>query len=161
LTKALSGDSAELEKLTAKRQHQILLIDGGQKQLKLSKAHNQTKQVEENVLRLRVAQAEKALAREGDKVYSLEKQKLELDTVSSSTFQYNIINDTCCSVSNSEYLLFADDLKIYRSIDNVCDYKYLHSDIDSFQSWCSENGSIFNVGKTTIISFAHELLVLT
>jgi hypothetical protein len=95
LTKALSEDLAELEKLTGKRQDQILLTDGGQKQLKLSKADNQAKQVEENILRLRVAQAEKAIAHEGDKVYSLEKQKLELDTVSFSLFQCSIIIYIC------------------------------------------------------------------
>jgi len=82
LTKAVSAESAELEKLADKRQNQILLRDGGQKQLKLSKSHNQEKQVEENILRLRVHQAEKAIAHEGDEVYSLEKQKLELDAVS-------------------------------------------------------------------------------
>lgn len=82
LTKAITADSAELEKLVDKRQNQMLLRDGGQKQLKLSKSHNQEKQVEENILRLRVDQAEKAIDREGDEVYSLEKQKLELDAVS-------------------------------------------------------------------------------
>jgi hypothetical protein len=84
LAKALNADSAELEKLVHKRQDQILLAEGGQKQLKLRKVHNQEKQVEENILRLRVAQAERAIAREGNKVYSLEKQKLELDAVSYS-----------------------------------------------------------------------------
>jgi hypothetical protein len=84
LTKALNADAAELEKLVDKRQDQILLIDGGRKQLKLSKIHDQEKQVEENILRLRVAQAERAIAQEGNKVFSLEKQKLELDVVSYS-----------------------------------------------------------------------------
>lgn len=101
MTKAFNEDSAELEKLTGKRQDQILLTAGGQKQLKLGNAHNQAKQVEENVLRLRVVQAEKAIALEGDNVYSLEKQKLELDTVSSITFQCTIINDICDSIFNS------------------------------------------------------------
>jgi len=82
LIKAVSAESAELENVADKRQNQILLRDGGQKQLKLSKSYNQEKQVEENILRLRVHQAEKAIAHEGDKVYSLEKQKLELDAVS-------------------------------------------------------------------------------
>ncbi|XP_033609697.1 coiled-coil domain-containing protein 39 isoform X2 [Cryptotermes secundus] len=79
LTKALSAGSAELEKLVDKRQDKILLTDGGQKQLKLNKVHNQEKQVEENILLLRVAQAERAIAQEGNKVHTLEKQKLELD----------------------------------------------------------------------------------
>lgn len=84
MTKALNAGSAELENLVDKRQDKILLTDGGQKQLKLSKVHNQEKQVEENILHLRVAQAERAIAQEGNKVHSLEKQKLELDAVSYS-----------------------------------------------------------------------------
>jgi hypothetical protein len=84
LTKALDVDSAELKKLVDQRRDKILLADGGQKQLKLSKVHNEEKQVEENILHLRVAQAERAIALEGNKVHSLEKQKLELDAVSYS-----------------------------------------------------------------------------
>ncbi|KAJ9581586.1 hypothetical protein L9F63_023233, partial [Diploptera punctata] len=79
LTKAIDLDSAELEKLKDKQQDQLLLAEGGQKQLKQFKDRNQEKQVEENVLRLRVAQAEKAITQEGNKVFSLEKQKLELE----------------------------------------------------------------------------------
>lgn len=131
MTKALKEDSAELENLAGKRQDQILLTDGGQKQLKLDQAHNQAKQVEENVLRLRVVQAEKAIAHEGDKVYSLEKQKLELDTVSSSTFQCVVINDICDSKFNSKYLLSVDFLKIWCRIDNIHDCKCLQSGIHS------------------------------
>jgi hypothetical protein len=91
LTSAIHSDSAELQKLVDRQQGQILLRDGGQKHLKSSKAHNQEKQVEENILRLRVAQAEKAIAHEGDKVYSLEKQKLELDTVSYSRLHFSVL----------------------------------------------------------------------
>jgi hypothetical protein len=82
MAKVIKADDVELEKLADKQQDQVLLTEGGQKQLKLSKDCYQEKQVEENVLRLRVAQAEKVIAQEGDKVYSLEKQKLELEAVS-------------------------------------------------------------------------------
>ncbi|XP_069687634.1 coiled-coil domain-containing protein 39 isoform X1 [Periplaneta americana] len=80
LTKTLARDAAELEKLVNKKEDQVLMTDGGQKQLEIKKAHLQESQVEENILRLRINQAEKAIAREGDMVYSLEKQKLDLES---------------------------------------------------------------------------------
>jgi hypothetical protein len=72
---------------------------------------------------------------------------------------FNIfINDNCDYISYSKYLLFADDLKIYRNINNVHDCKLLQSDINSMQNWCFENGMTLNVGKTTstIISFTRK-----
>jgi hypothetical protein len=55
---------------------------------------------------------------------------------------FNIfINDICNSVHNSRYLLFADDLKIYRTIINVDDCKLLQH-INSVHNWCLVNGTI-------------------
>jgi hypothetical protein len=62
----------------------------------------------------------------------------------------------CDSIHNSQCLLFADDLKIYRSINNVDDCKLLQHDIDSVQNWCLDNGMKLNLGKTTIISFTRK-----
>jgi hypothetical protein len=52
--------------------------------------------------------------------------------------------------------LFADDLKIYRNLNNVHDCKLLQSDINSVQNWCFENGMTLTVGKTTIISLTRK-----
>jgi hypothetical protein len=49
--------------------------------------------------------------------------------------------------------LFADDLKIYRTIINVDDCKVLQHDI-SVHNWCLVNSMKINLGKTTIISFS-------
>ncbi|XP_067014621.2 coiled-coil domain-containing protein 39 [Anabrus simplex] len=79
LSTALDADSAELKRLESRRQDQMLLVDGGQKQLENSRRINLERQVEENVLKLRVKQLEQAMTKEGDHVYTLEKQRLELE----------------------------------------------------------------------------------
>jgi hypothetical protein len=66
------------------------------------------------------------------------------------------INDIWVSIYNSQCLLFADDLKIYRSISNVDDCKLLQHDIDSVQNWCLDNSMKLNLGNTTIISFTRK-----
>jgi hypothetical protein len=48
---------------------------------------------------------------------------------------FNIyINDICDAIHNSQCLLVADNLKIYRSISDVDDRKLLQHDIDSVQT---------------------------
>jgi hypothetical protein len=72
---------------------------------------------------------------------------------------FNIcINDICNTIHNSRYLLFADDLKIYRAITTVHDCKLLQHDINSVHNWCLANGMKINIGKTTIISFSRKLI---
>jgi hypothetical protein len=62
----------------------------------------------------------------------------------------------CDSIHNSQCLLFADDLKIYRSIINVDDYKFLQHDIDSVQNRCLNKGTNLSLSKTTVISFTRK-----
>jgi hypothetical protein len=70
---------------------------------------------------------------------------------------FNIfMNDICDSIHNSQCLLFADDLKIYRSISDVDDCKLLQHNIDSVQNWCLDNGMKLNLSKTTIIYFTRK-----
>jgi hypothetical protein len=66
------------------------------------------------------------------------------------------INDICNSIHNSRYLLFADDLNIYRTIINVDDCKILQHDITSVHNWRLVNGMKSNIVKTTIISFSSK-----
>jgi hypothetical protein len=56
----------------------------------------------------------------------------------------------------SEFLLFADDLKIFRVIESAEDCKLLQSDIDSVQKWCIENFMKINTLKKDIISFTRK-----
>jgi hypothetical protein len=66
------------------------------------------------------------------------------------------INDICDSIYNSQCLLFADDLKIYRSISDADDCILLQHNIDSVQNWCVNNVMKLNLNKTTIISFTRK-----
>jgi hypothetical protein len=67
-----------------------------------------------------------------------------------------LINDISAKISHSRFLLFADDLKIYRNIKSSEDCKALQVDIDAVRQWCSENGMELNIQKTKIISFTRK-----
>jgi hypothetical protein len=67
---------------------------------------------------------------------------------------FNIfINDLSAKINHSKFILFADDMKIYRNIKPVEDCEALQVDIDAVQQWCGDNGMEPNIQKTKIISF--------
>lgn len=53
----------------------------------------------------------------------------------------------------SRYLLFADDLKIYRDIKTISDSMELQSDIDLLNDWCVDNKLKLNINKCSFIIF--------
>lgn len=63
------------------------------------------------------------------------------------------INDIGERVKFSLYLLFADDLKIFREISSLDDCKLLQSDLNGINNWCLENEMEFNIGKCQVIRF--------
>jgi hypothetical protein len=70
---------------------------------------------------------------------------------------FNIfINDISAKINLSKFLLFADDLKIYRNIKSAEDCRAIQVDIDAVQQWCSENGMELNIQKNKIVSFTHK-----
>jgi hypothetical protein len=69
------------------------------------------------------------------------------------------VNDLCTKIHLSKFLLFADDLKIYRVLKSVENCKLLRSSIESVQKWCIETCMKINILKTSIISFTHKLTV--
>nr|XP_022910929.1 coiled-coil domain-containing protein 39-like [Onthophagus taurus] len=80
LNTAISNDKAKLDTLKNKLQDEMLSFDGGLKQAAAAKLRAQQKQVEENMIRLKVNQLEKAISKEEHHIYDLQKFKLELDT---------------------------------------------------------------------------------
>jgi hypothetical protein len=60
------------------------------------------------------------------------------------------------SIRNSKYILFADDIKIYRAIKSPVDCNFLQSDINSIQGWCIANCIKLNISKTKIITFSRK-----
>ncbi|XP_051168042.1 coiled-coil domain-containing protein 39 [Leptopilina boulardi] len=72
-------NNEELERLRDKKQKLIALIDGGEKQLISLQTANEEKQIEENLLRLKVNQIEKLMSSIDGKVYNLEKYRLQIE----------------------------------------------------------------------------------
>jgi hypothetical protein len=74
---------------------------------------------------------------------------------------FNIfINDLCEVFNSSNYLLYADDLKVYRAIKSPTDCILLQSDIDRVCKWCSANFMKPNLSKIRVISFTWKTTAL-
>jgi len=62
------------------------------------------------------------------------------------------INDLCYCLKSSK-LLYADDLKLYRTIITLVDCCALQADVDILYRWCETNGMEININKCKTISF--------
>jgi hypothetical protein len=63
------------------------------------------------------------------------------------------INDLCNVIKFSNYLLFADDIKICWAVKTPHGCSLLQMDIGSICDWCTSNYMKINVSKTRVISF--------
>lgn len=63
------------------------------------------------------------------------------------------INDVLSCFENSECLIYADDLKIYKIIKNSLDAELFQSDLDNFSNWCQINQLCLNVNKCKTMNF--------
>ncbi|XP_025157961.1 coiled-coil domain-containing protein 39 isoform X2 [Harpegnathos saltator] len=79
ISNCLTNENDEIERLRSKKQDLLLLLDGGEKRLKVAQSRNEERQVEENIMRLRVSQLERMTSNVSDKVYNLEKYRLHLE----------------------------------------------------------------------------------
>jgi hypothetical protein len=67
---------------------------------------------------------------------------------------FNIfINDVVEIFSDVEVLLFADDLKIFRKINNQGDCLIMQQNLDRLTDWCSSNLLFLNEGKCQVVRF--------
>lgn len=67
------------------------------------------------------------------------------------------INDLTEAITNSSFLLFADDLKIYKAVNSHQDYVDLQADLDSVLAWCQHNGLYLNINKCSVVSFTRKI----
>ena len=63
------------------------------------------------------------------------------------------INDVHECISHSQFLLFADDLKLYCPIHNIEDCDKLQYDVNNLVDWCQRNGMALNPVKCKAMSF--------
>lgn len=66
------------------------------------------------------------------------------------------INDLGLAISNSRILIYADDAKIFRVVENDTDCSLLQSDLTRFHDWCTQNHMPLNVSKCTTVSFSRK-----
>ncbi|XP_046662827.1 uncharacterized protein LOC124355712 [Homalodisca vitripennis] len=69
------------------------------------------------------------------------------------------INDIGTTLS-SQYLLFADDVKIFAEISSIQHQQELQRDLQRIQDWCQASGMDLNTDKCNTMSYtrAHEIL---
>lgn len=71
-----------------------------------------------------------------------------------SPLLFNIfVNDLSTRITNSNFLLYADDFKVYKCINSLNDCILLQQDLDRFGQWCQMNDLTLNVGKCNIMQF--------
>lgn len=80
LTSEFVADEQHLRNLQNKVQDQLIIFENGTKQMRAAKLHTQEKQVEENVLKLRVHQLENVVKKQDKEIYNSQKYRLELET---------------------------------------------------------------------------------
>lgn len=80
LSAKLASETIVHETLKSKLHEQLYLYEGGLKQTAAAKIRTQEKQVEENMLRLKVDNLSKSMAKENKQIYNLQRFKVELQT---------------------------------------------------------------------------------
>lgn len=82
VTNVIDNDKVMLANIQNKCENLLLVNEIDQKQIAAAKKITQEKQVEENMLRLRVHQIENEKKKEDKTIFTLEKLRLKLDQVS-------------------------------------------------------------------------------
>ncbi|XP_058057947.1 coiled-coil domain-containing protein 39 [Anopheles bellator] len=72
-------DAAEIERMTGKWKEKTLIVEGGEKKVRQGTAENQERLVEKSLLKMRIKQMERRLENQGDKMYTLERHRMELE----------------------------------------------------------------------------------
>lgn len=66
------------------------------------------------------------------------------------------VNDITMFLNDVQYLLYADDLKIFRTISDPQETTILQEGADAIFRWCESNGMLLNIGKCNVISFTRK-----
>uniref|UniRef100_A0A182NQL3 Coiled-coil domain-containing protein 39 n=1 Tax=Anopheles dirus TaxID=7168 RepID=A0A182NQL3_9DIPT len=72
-------DATEIERMTGKWKEKTLIVEGGEKKVRQCTAENQERLVEKSLLKMRIKQMERQLENQSDKMYTLERHRMELE----------------------------------------------------------------------------------
>lgn len=67
------------------------------------------------------------------------------------------VNDIGKYIKNCSFLMFADDLKLYRKISSPEDIIMLQNDVNNLYQWSVDNNLALNIDKCSCISFSKNL----
>lgn len=72
-------------------------------------------------------------------------------------FLFNVyINDVGRCFKFSNFLLYADDLKIYHEVANLLDVRRIQDDLSRFEEYCKDNKLTVNLNKCYHITFSRK-----
>lgn len=69
------------------------------------------------------------------------------------------VNDIKSSLAHSSFLMFADDLKLFKTISNLHDCTLLQDDLDSISDWATTNKLPFNIKKCQVVTYSRTKTV--
>lgn len=70
------------------------------------------------------------------------------------------VNDLCTVFGKSDFLFFADDLKIMKTVESIADTRILQNDLDSLYQWCILNKLNLNISKCFVMSYFRSSIPL-
>ena len=74
---------------------------------------------------------------------------------------FNIfINDIADCFKKSNFLLFADDLKIYSHVKVENDVEAIQNDLNNLDMWCKNNSLNINISKTNVVTFSNKHITI-
>jgi hypothetical protein len=68
-----------------------------------------------------------------------------------------LINDISCCLKNAKCLIYADDVKVFRAINNIIDISLLQDDLNRIYLWCCKNKLYLNTSKCKHMVFTRQL----
>uniref|UniRef100_A0AAG5CZZ7 Coiled-coil domain-containing protein 39 n=1 Tax=Anopheles atroparvus TaxID=41427 RepID=A0AAG5CZZ7_ANOAO len=71
--------ATEIERMTGKWKEKTLIVEGGEKKVRQCTAENQERLVEKSLLKMRIKQMERQLENQSNKMYTLERHRMELE----------------------------------------------------------------------------------
>jgi hypothetical protein len=70
---------------------------------------------------------------------------------------FNIFINDLTSLLNENFQMYADDLKIYRTVSTLDDCSRLQKDLDIIQKWCNDNDQLISTKKCYVLTFSRKL----
>ena len=68
----------------------------------------------------------------------------------------NDLFDVCKDMNEIKLFLFADDVKIYKSVSSVSDRNILQTGLNKMVEWCFDNDFVVNVNKCVWMTIGRD-----